>query len=392
MTSTFYPPYHLGGDAVHVEYLAKELVKMGHEVHVFHSLDAYFVKRRQFPEKCESDGVFLHTFKTRIGVSPYIAYLLGNSPLIAKKFGLLTKELKPEVVHHHNISLLGYDVLNKLGSYVNLLTAHDMWLICQQNHIPKSRATCNDSSCSLCAIKHGRPPQFWRYFSGFKKAVRSIDLLIAPSDFLRRRLDQSINVKSMTLANFAPFPPGRIPKSLFSNYFLFVGKLEESKGIMNLLEVFARIRKKADARLLIVGEGSLRGRIEQFIRTKSLNGAVSYVGFARGNKLYSLYSGAHALIIPSVSPENSPLVALEALSVGTPVIASDMGGLSEIVSKVDQGLIFNDLTELEGILTNFSGNRFPRGMVKKVYDVNFSPPAYTSRYLEAIQSILAEGD
>jgi glycosyltransferase involved in cell wall biosynthesis len=389
MTSTFYPPYHLGGDAVHVEYLAKELVKMGHEVHVFHSLDAYFVKKRQFPEKSDSGGVFLHTFKTHLGVSPYIAYLLGNSLLIAKRFGILTKELKPEVVHHHNISLLGYGVLNKLGPYVNLLTAHDMWLICQQNHILKGRAMCNNSSCSLCVIKHGRPPQFWRYFSGFKKAVRSIDLLIAPSDYLSRRLNQSINVKSMTLANFAPFPPSDIPKSLFSNYFLFVGKLEESKGIMNLLEVFARIRKKVDARLLIVGEGSLRDRIEQFIRTKSLDGAVSYVGFARGNKLYSLYSGAHALIIPSVSPENSPLVALEALSVGTPVIASDMGGLSEIVSKVDQGLIFNDLTELESILTNFSENRFPRGMVKKVYDMNFSPHAYISHYLEAIRSICA---
>ena len=44
MASTFYPPYHLGGDAVHVRYLAEELVRRGHEVHVVHSLDAFALK------------------------------------------------------------------------------------------------------------------------------------------------------------------------------------------------------------------------------------------------------------------------------------------------------------------------------------------------------------
>jgi glycosyltransferase involved in cell wall biosynthesis len=96
------------------------------------------------------------------------------------------------------------------------------------------------------------------------------------------------------------------------------------------------------------------------------------------------------LIIPSVVPENSPLVALEALSVGTPVIASDMGGLSEIVSKVDQGLIFNSLSELKDILTNFSENKFPRGRIKEVYEMNFSPRVYVTRYLKAIHDICKE--
>jgi glycosyltransferase involved in cell wall biosynthesis len=191
----------------------------------------------------------------------------------------------------------------------------------------------------------------------------------------------------MTLPNFAPFPPRDIPESPCSNYFLFVGRLEENKGLMNLVEVFARIRKKTDARLLIVGEGSLKDRIEHFARANSLEGLISCVGSARGNRLYSLYRGALALIIPSVGPENSPLVALEAISVGTPVIASDVGGLSEIVSKVDRGLIFNGLTELEDILVNFSERKFPRMRIKEVYDMNFSPQIYVNHYLKAICAI-----
>jgi glycosyltransferase involved in cell wall biosynthesis len=227
----------------------------------------------------------------------------------------------------------------------------------------------------------------WRYWKGFKKAVQSIDLLIAPSEYLRRRLCQSISAKNVTLANFAPLPPCDIPESPYSNYFLFVGRLEEQKGIMNLLELFARIRKKTDAKLLIVGEGDLKDRIEHFIARNSLDGLVSYLGFARGIGLYSLYKGARALIVPSEGLENSPLVALEALSVGTPVIGSYSGGLPEIISKVDRGLIFNSPTELEEIITNFSGKRFPREKIKEIFNMNFSPQIYTTHYLDVIRDI-----
>jgi glycosyltransferase involved in cell wall biosynthesis len=386
MTSTFYPPYHLGGDAVHVEYLARQLVKMGHEVHVFHSLDAYLMKRRQFPEISESNGVCLHTFRTHLGASPYAAYLLGNSPSVIKRFRTLVKELRPDVVHHHNISLMGYAILEKRQPYVNLYTAHDFWLICQLHHMQRNK-DCKDSSCGLCAIRSRRPPQIWRHFAGFKKAIQNIDLLIAPSNFLRRKLGQSIIARSLTLANFAPFPPSNIPEAPYSNFFLFVGRLEHDKGILNLIEVLAAIMKKKRIKLVIAGEGSLKDHIEHFARENSLKGLISCVGFVRGSDLYSLYNGARALISPSVGPENSPLVALEALSVGTPVIASNVGGLLEIVSKVDRRLIFNSSTELEGILTDFSEYKFTRRRIKEIYDLNFSPRVYVDHYLEAIRGI-----
>ena len=64
LTSTFYPPYHLGGDAVHVSYLAEELVKRGHEVHVLHSLDAYIIKRGHTDLGRESNNVHAHVIRT----------------------------------------------------------------------------------------------------------------------------------------------------------------------------------------------------------------------------------------------------------------------------------------------------------------------------------------
>lgn len=135
-TSSFYPPYHLGGDAKHVQYLAEELVRKGHEVHVLHSIDAYRMKRRsQLPKRTISEGVITHPVITRLSLTPYEAYMLGNSRTIGKQFQTLVKQLKPDVVHHHNIALLGYNLLRKLGNYENLYTAHDLWLICPENDL-----------------------------------------------------------------------------------------------------------------------------------------------------------------------------------------------------------------------------------------------------------------
>lgn len=391
MTSTFYPPYHIGGDAVHVKYLAEELASMGHEVHVFHSMDAYMVKKRS-TLKCartESDEVYIHAFRTPLNASPYSAYVLGTSPSILKKFRVLVKSVEPNIVHHHNVSLLGYGMLNKHGSYLNLYTPHDHWLICQQNNLYES---CKNPLCTLCAIRHRKPPQMWRYFAGFRKAVNSIDLMIAPSSYLRRVLleQTSARLKSVVIPNFAPYPPIHVYKPDYSDYFLFVGVLEEHKGIMNLLKLFKKLENRIEAKLVIVGRGSLQTCIQNFITRNSLRKSVFFLGFVDNDTLYSLYRGARALVIPSFSLENSPLVALEALSVGTPAIASNSGGLSEIVSKIDRRLIFSNQTELENLLIGNSEIQFSRERLKEIYERDFSPRAYVTQYLEVIQDIHPE--
>jgi len=74
-----------------------------------------------------------------------------------------------------------------------------------------------------------------------------------------------------------------------------------------------------------VGKGSLENYVQDFVAKHSLQDYVLFLGSVDNKKLYSLYANALAVIIPSIWPENAPLVALEAISVGTPVIASNMG-------------------------------------------------------------------
>jgi len=300
----------------------------------------------------------------------------------------LVSQIKPQVVHHHNISLLGYGIINRHGSYANIYTAHDYWLICPQNNLLRNgNRECSNNACIACALKRDRTPQLWRYWNRFKKTIDKIDLIIAPSTYLQHRLSQELDVRSVVIQNFAPLPPTHIPKQDLSDYYLFVGSLEEHKGIINLLETFREYRNKIDAKLLIVGKGKLENRIKHFIQEYSLRDSVIFRGAVNKEELYSLYSGARALIIPSIWPENAPLVALEAFSVGTPVIASNTGGLPEIVGKVDEKLIFKDFCELGSLLLNYRKNESAVNKIRDVYWKYFSPKAYIGSYIEAIQGI-----
>jgi glycosyltransferase involved in cell wall biosynthesis len=388
MTSTFYPPYSIGGDANHVKYLAEELANIGHEVHVFYNRDAYAVKRRNLPQMVKSQDIFIHEFKSNSNLSPYAAYLFGNSPAISKTFNALVKQIRPNIIHHHNISLLGYGILKSYGTCANIYTAHDFWLVCPQNNLLKNgNKECNVPSCFTCSLKRKKPPQLWRYYHNFKNVVDNIDLIIAPCEYLQRRIAQEINVRSVMMRNFAPMPPIHISTASYCDYFLFVGALEEHKGIMNLLEVFRKSQHKIGAKLLIVGSGSLRNSIMHFIRQYSLDNLVIFLGSVPKEELYSLYQNAYALVVPSIWPENSPLVIMEALSVGTPAIVSNMGGLCEIMRKVDGRFIFNNLDELENILINFPKNNIDKKNVASIYSENFSPKVYIDRYIKYIEAL-----
>ena len=388
MTSTYYPPYHIGGDAVHVKYLSEELVKLGHEVHVMFSLDAYKYKKPDFKGSLNSieeiNGVYLHPLQSPLGKTDlYLTYLFGKSSYVKKRFDGLIEQIKPDVVHHHNIFFLGYDILKKQGDYTNLYTAHDYWLICQRYDLMKyGQSECKEKSCFSCTLLSKRLPQIWRSSEGYKEAIGDVDTIIAPSNFMKEKLLDWLSVKAniVNISNFVPLPPEEIKNSGCSNYFLYVGVLERHKGVCNLFKVFKEYSKQIDSKLIIVGKGSLKEKIEEYIFKNNLENKVIVMGWVSDEMLWSLYNDALALVVPSLWPENNPLVALEALSVGTPVIGTNVGGLGEIIGKLDKNLIFkgDGLEEIRMILEN--GNLFCKERNREVYDRWYSPGEYLKAY------------
>src|SRR6266540_2391941 len=185
MVTTFYPPFHLGGDAVHVQYLAQALAAKGHEVHVEFSPAAYGLKRKRLgnPPSDAGDGVVLHAIPGEGWGPPVAAHILGRSGSVGRFHSRLMDEVRPDVLHHHNISLLGLDVLEPRPGVRALYTAHDYWVRCPRNDLFKyGRYPCDAPTCLRCAFVSGRPPQLWRYGRGWR-GLPAVDCAIAPSRF-----------------------------------------------------------------------------------------------------------------------------------------------------------------------------------------------------------------
>lgn len=375
----------MGGACFHVKFLADELAKSGHEVHVLHSLDAYRVKRGSHTSRLEDGAVFTHPIETTLGLSPYSAYLLGKSNPITKRFRTLIHEVKPDVVHHHNVSLLGYNILQKMGDYLNFYTAHDYWLICPQSTLLKKRGeVCQTASCKFCERHSKRPPQLWRRGAEFRKAVGDIDVIIAPSNYVGNRISQKFEIKAAVIPNFVPEPPNSVEPSKYADFFLFAGRLESYKGLIPLINIFGNIGDRLASKLVIVGTGSQANSIGDMIRDSGLSDRIILAGWIDRDVIYSLLRDANAVIIPSIALENCPLIALESLSVGTPIIAANRGGLPEIVEKVGRGLLFESYEDLRRILTDFNRASFPADAAKAVYSTEYSPRAFMTKYTDLI--------
>src|SRR5436309_9750542 len=99
LVTTFYPPYHLGGDATHVQYIARALAKRGHEVHVEFSPAAFRLKSRRKPaatDRSSDESVHLHPIRSGYGrLQPLSAFLAGESKGVNRSHEKLVAECKP---------------------------------------------------------------------------------------------------------------------------------------------------------------------------------------------------------------------------------------------------------------------------------------------------------
>lgn len=153
--------------------------------------------------------------------------------------------------------------------------------------------------------------------------------------------------------------------------YIFVGRLDENKGIHFLLDAWKNIEKD----LYIFGDGAEKNSV---MRAEKENPHIHYMGFRPQNEIFKYIMVAKALIFPSKLYEGFPMILIESFALGTPVLCSDVGNGASIVKSTSAGIIFSlsDFKSFEDAIKLLDDNySMYCHNAKEVYQKYFTPQA-----------------
>lgn len=260
------------------------------------------------------------------------------------------RKTRPDIAHFHNtfpqISPSAYLACQESGVPV-VQTLHNFRFVCPGAMLMRDGRPCEEclGTSLLPALRH-------RCYRGSLSATSALALMIS-ANRLRGNFQRLVN-RYISLTEFAAgrLVAGGLPKEKIvvkpnfiadvpahrhekSPYAIYVGRLKSEKGVRTLLEAWRGLQ---DVPLKILGDGELRPELEFKAKQQGLN--VEFLGYLPRDQVLVLVGGARIQVIPSECYEGFPLVVLEAYACETPVIASRIGSLDELVEDGKCGLKF----------------------------------------------------
>lgn len=256
-------------------------------------------------------------------------------------------EFRPDVVHLAMfLPYMSPLVLAPLHSTPATMMAVDFKPVCPvgTKMLPDG-SQCRDPAGRACFVNGclgaARAAREAVRYGAFRAGLANVDRVFACSDHVARELGH-VGIDARWLPLASPSPPAAVRDPDPDPLFVYAGRLAEVKGLYELLDAFAGLRRRHPAaRLQVYGEGVLRGELLNRSRRLGLAGAVRFSASMSDTWTEALRS-AWALVAPSTYREPLGLVAVEAIARGVPVVASREGGFGETVEDGVSGLLFDN--------------------------------------------------
>jgi N-acetyl-alpha-D-glucosaminyl L-malate synthase BshA len=312
---TCFPTF--GGSGIVATEIGLAMARRGHRVHFIST---------EVPRRLDVDvpNVFFHEVRARdYDVFPQVPYALALTSAIVRvaRYEGLDVLHAHYAVPHATSGWMAREVLGGALKVVTTLHGTDITLVgSDDSYLPITR-----------------------------HSIERSDALTAPSEFLRREtlarfdLDVPIEVipNFVDTSRLSPVDGPERPRTtaLFGSgapVLAHVSNFRPLKRVDRVVDVFARVAAARPCRLLLVGDGPERPRIEARVRQLGLQEHVRLVGSSA--HFEALLRECAAFVLPSET-ESFGLAALEALACGVPVVASDVGGLPEVVRHGETGFL-----------------------------------------------------
>jgi glycosyltransferase involved in cell wall biosynthesis len=357
LLAQFYPPV-VGGEEHAVRNLAVGLVERGHDVTVA------TIRHEHLPQYEIDRGVKIRRLRStssRVRAA-YQAERLHAPPApdieLMRELRRLVEDEQPDIVHAHNWIVHSFLPLRIRRTRPLLLSLHDYSLICAVKRLFRKGAVCSGpgvKKCIMCSANHYGPvkgPLVATALLGARTfAAKRVDLYLPVSNavaqasgLLEHALPHEVvpNFVSADLLVERESDPVAIPVP-DGDFILYVGDVTDDKGVHTLLHAYGSMR--ASIPLVLAGRTDWdhrRALPENVIMTGPLSHQAILEAFRRST----------VAVVPSIVREAFGMVAVEAMALGKPVVASRTGGLADIVVHEETGLLVppGDASELRTAL------------------------------------------
>ncbi|MBE2281229.1 MAG: glycosyltransferase family 4 protein [Ignavibacteriaceae bacterium] len=307
----------------------------------------------------------------------------GNLMLL--EFNRVIDKFKPDIIHFHNIyTLFAFPIWAKLNKSGIKIIQH------LHNYNPyclNSIRRRDEKNCGLCSSKNSFAPGvlYSCYNNSLLKSSflalsrckpktynklseEFVDLFISPSEFLKEQYcNEGINpAKISVLHNFHLIEQHKFEENS-GRKVLFIGNMIIEKGLKTLVEL---IKLNPEIQFFVAGEGKDK---EWFLKMTTNLKNLKYTGYIEGERKAEILRESTVVIFPTEIEEPAPVVPLEAMASGKPVISALKGGIPEYVQSEKSGIFVEEncaknyseailsLINDSEILNDFSRNAFNRG-------------------------------
>jgi glycosyltransferase involved in cell wall biosynthesis len=279
-------------------------------------------------------------------------FALSDDGVTAVKDALT--RFKPDIVYVHKMADLRVieTLLQSRARLVRMIHDHDIYCMRSYKYNYLTRKVCNRAASAYCVFpcgasiarnRGGLLPVKWVSYFDKKKEIalnQRFNRLVVVSRYMRNELLRNgFDVQKVEIHPPVPRGVDSSVRSTFSdrNLIVFAGQIIRGKGVDILLRALALMKMPFEC--IILGEGTHKEYCEKLCRRLGLQDRVKFMGFVPQEQLQEFYKECTAVAISSVWPEPFATIGMEVMRYGLPVVAFDVGGISDWLIDGENGYL-----------------------------------------------------
>jgi glycosyltransferase involved in cell wall biosynthesis len=392
LTIHHFPPNYTAGAEIYTFRLANRLIQQGHTVEVvcIESIDHNNGQTLRYDHE-SYEGISVRRLAVNLVHAPDPFRYSFENPIIGEWFGQFLEATRPDLVHINSCYLLSASTIAavKRLSLPLIVTLHDFWFVCPRITLLKPTGkVCtvpeDVTECVWCLATEKRRFRWLEMMSQgmagklaqpilaqatrakllniqpdaaemtyrrsfLRDALNQADLILAPSEFLRtvfikQGVDPTKILYTRIGLDTSHWLTPALPKTETEGNLRisYIGQLAYHKGVHVLLEAFNRLdfsTRRAQLKLYGVLE-AFPGYVKSLRKIVRGNPLIEFAGRFDNRRIAEILNQTDVLVVPSIWYENSPITIMEALTAGTPVVTTNLGGMPELVQHQVNGLLF----------------------------------------------------